>query len=110
MAGSANNQLERPEHGDALHEMGILYAPDFVINAGGLINVSDELMGYDRDRAMKRVQGIYHTLREVFRRAKTEGIPPSRAADHMAEERMRSVSRVRLLWVPGVREGPTLPG
>ena len=101
VAGSANNQLERPEHGDALHDMGVLYAPDFVINAGGLINVQDELMGYDRDRAMKRVEGIFRTLREVFRRSRTEGIPPSRAADLIAEERMRSVSRVRLIWVPG---------
>lgn len=100
VAGAANNQLQRPEHGDALHEMGILYAPDFVINAGGLINVADELMGYDRERAMRRVESIYRTLREVFRRSKTEGIPPSRAADLLAEERMRSVSRVRLLWVP----------
>jgi leucine dehydrogenase len=109
LAGSANNQLERPEHGDALHEMGILYAPDFVINAGGLINVADELLGYDRKRAMKRVEGIYHTLREVFRRSKTESIPPSRAADQMAQERMASVSRVRLLYVPRHGNGGTLP-
>jgi leucine dehydrogenase len=105
VAGAANNQLERPEHGDALHEMGILYAPDFVINAGGLINVADELMGYDRQRAMRRVESIYRTMREVFRRSKTEGIPPSRAADDMARERMESVSRVRLLWVPRHDDG-----
>jgi leucine dehydrogenase len=105
VAGAANNQLERPEHGDALHEMDILYAPDFVINAGGLVNVADELLGYDRDRAMKRVEGIYRTLREVFGRSKTEGVPPSRAADRLAEERMRSVSRVRLIWVPNERRG-----
>lgn len=103
VAGAANNQLARPEHGDTLHEMDILYAPDFVINAGGLINVADELLGYDRDRAMKRVEGIYRSLREVFRRSKTEGVPPSRAADRLAEERMQSVSRVRLIWVPGGR-------
>ena len=101
VAGSANNQLERPEHGDTLGEQGILYAPDFVINAGGLINVSDELHGYDRERAMAKVEGIYRTVREVFHLARTEGISTRRAAERMAEERMARVSRVRLLWVPG---------
>lgn len=106
VAGSANNQLERPEHGEALHEMGIVYAPDYVINAGGLINVADELMGYDRDRAMARVKEIYRTLREIFRRSRTEGLPPSTVADRMAEERMQRVSRVRLIWVPGAGRTP----
>jgi leucine dehydrogenase len=101
VAGAANNQLERPEHGDALADLGILYAPDFVINAGGLINVADELIGYDRQRAMKRVEDIYRTLREVFRRARLDGVIPAVAADRLAQERIRSVSRVRLLWVPG---------
>jgi leucine dehydrogenase len=81
--------------------MDILYAPDFVINAGGLINVADELMGYDRDRAMTKVEAIYRTLREVFQRARLEGITPSEAAGRLAEDRIASVSRVRLLWVPG---------
>jgi leucine dehydrogenase len=101
VAGAANNQLGRPEHAEALRELGILYAPDFVINAGGLINVADELIGYDRDRAMAKVEAIYRTLREVFQRARLEGITPSQAADRLAEERIASVSRVRLLWVPG---------
>ena len=101
VAGAANNQLERPEHGDALHELGILYAPDFVINAGGLMNVSEELIGYDLERAMKRVDGIYRTLREVFRRSRMERTTPADAAAELAEERMRRVGRVRLLWVPG---------
>jgi leucine dehydrogenase len=101
VAGAANNQLERPEHGDALHELGILYAPDFVINAGGLMNVSEELIGYDLERAMKRVDGIYRTLREVFRRSRMERTTPADAATELAEERMRRVGRVRLLWVPG---------
>jgi leucine dehydrogenase len=100
IGGAANNQLERPEHGDALHELGILYAPDFVINSGGLMNVADELFGYDRERAMKKVEGIYGTLREVFRRSRMEGVTPSRAAERMAEERIHQVSRVRLVWVP----------
>jgi leucine dehydrogenase len=108
VAGAANNQLERPEHGAALAELGILYAPDYVINAGGLMNVADELLGYDRERAMKRVEGIYRTLREVFRVARVEGLTPAEAADRLAEDRMREVSRVRLLWVPGPA-GPTSP-
>ncbi|MGH2684422.1 MAG: leucine dehydrogenase, partial [Actinomycetota bacterium] len=101
VAGAANNQLERPEHGAALAELGILYAPDYVLNSGGLMNVADELLGYDRERAMKRVEGIYRTLREVFRLARVEGLTPAQAADRLAEDRMRDVSRVRLLWVPG---------
>jgi leucine dehydrogenase len=100
VGGAANNQLERPDHGDALRELGILYAPDFVINSGGLMNVADELMGYDRERAMKKMEGIYRTLREVFRRSRTDAITPDRAAERLAEERMRQVSRVRLVWVP----------
>jgi leucine dehydrogenase len=103
VAGAANNQLERPEQADALAELGILYAPDFVINAGGLINVADELIGYDRDRAMARVEGIYRTLREVFRRARLDGITPAAAATRLAEDRLREVSRVRLLYVPADR-------
>jgi leucine dehydrogenase len=100
VAGAANNQLERPEHADAMAELGILYAPDFVINAGGVINVADELIGYDRERAMARVEGIYRTLREVFRRARLEGITPAEAAARLAEDRIREVSRVRLLYLP----------
>jgi leucine dehydrogenase len=101
VAGSANNQLERAENADALAELGILYAPDFVINSGGLMNVADELIGYDRERAMARVEAIYRTLREIFQRARLEGITPARAASRLAEERMAGVSRVRLLYLPG---------
>jgi leucine dehydrogenase len=97
VAGSANNVLARPEHGFALRELGILYAPDYVINAGGLINVADELQGYSAERARARVEGIFGTLREVFHRAKEEGIPTSQAADKLAERRMREISRVRLI-------------
>ena len=100
VAGAANNQLERPEHGAALADLGILYAPDYVINAGGLINVADELIGYDRERALKRVEEIYRTLREVFRRARLDNVTPAEAANRTAEERIQAVSRVRLLWVP----------
>jgi leucine dehydrogenase len=103
VAGSANNVLARGEHGYALRQLGILYAPDYVINAGGLINVADELQGYSAERATAKVEGIFGTLREVFHRAKAEGIPTSQAADRMAEDRMRDVGRLRLIRVlPGV--------
>src|SRR5699024_12328410 len=63
IAGSANNQLKENKHGDKLHEMGIVYAPDFVINAGGVINVADEMVGYNQERAMKKVENIYDNLK-----------------------------------------------
>jgi leucine dehydrogenase len=101
VAGSANNQLEREEHGEALQQMGILYAPDYVINAGGLINVADELRGYDRDRAMAKVEGIYRTLREVFLVSREERISTAAAADRVAQARIDRVGRLRRYWVPG---------
>jgi leucine dehydrogenase len=104
VAGSANNVLARPDHGRALRELGILYAPDYVINAGGLINVADELGGgYSAERARARVETIFGNLRSIFHRAKEQGIPTSDAADRLAEERMREVSRIKLLRVlPGI--------
>ncbi len=101
VAGSANNQLERKEHGEALQQMGLLYAPDYVINAGGLINVADELRGYDRDRAMAKVEGIYRTLREVFLVSRERGVSTARAADAVAQARIDRVGRLRRYWVPG---------
>src|SRR5437667_2069813 len=74
VAGAANNQLAAPEHGDQLRELGILYAPDFIINAGGLINVADELRGYDRERAMRQVETVYRNLRAIFSTASEQGI------------------------------------
>ena len=93
IAGAANNQLERPEHGKALDDAGILYAPDYVINAGGLINVEDELHGYDRERAHARAAAIGDRLRSVFARSRAAGIPPAAAADALAEERIRTAKR-----------------
>jgi len=93
IAGAANNQLERPDHGDALEEAGILYAPDYVINAGGLINVEDELHGYDADRAHAKAAAIGGRLRSVFSRAKADGISTAAAADAIAQERIRNASR-----------------
>lgn len=92
IAGAANNQLERPEHASALADAGILYAPDYVINAGGLINVEDELHGYDPERARKRAEGIADTLREVFRTAAAEDVTPAAAAGRLAEARIRAAT------------------
>ncbi|HLF69548.1 MAG TPA: Glu/Leu/Phe/Val dehydrogenase family protein, partial [Actinomycetota bacterium] len=99
VAGAANNQLLSPEHGKLLEDRSILYAPDFIINAGGLINVADELRGYDPQRAMAQVEGIFHTLRKVFQIAKLEKITTAVAAEHLAEERIRQVGRIKLIQV-----------
>src|SRR5438105_91868 len=95
VAGAANNQLAAPEHAEQLRELGILYAPDFIINAGGLINVADELRGYDRDRAMRQVETVYRNLRAVFQVAKEENISTARAADRFALERIERVGYLR---------------
>ncbi len=94
IAGAANNQLERPEHGDALTDAGILYAPDYVINAGGLINVEDELHGYDEKRALAKAAAIGGRLREVFARARSEGVSTAAAADRIAGDRIRAAASV----------------
>ena len=99
VAGAANNQLQREEHGDKLRDLGILYAPDFVINAGGLINVEDELRGYDRERAMNKVEGIYQALQLIFAMANEKNISTARAAMEYAEDRIRKISRIRLVRV-----------
>lgn len=86
VAGAANNQLAAPRHGSMLLERDILYAPDYAINAGGLINVSQEYAGYDRDEAMRKTSGIYETMLEIFERADTENISPAIVANHIVEE------------------------
>lgn len=95
IAGSANNQLQESRHGQILHEKGILYAPDYVINAGGVINVADELYGYNRDRAMKRVETIYDSLKKIFAISKEEDIPTYAAANRLAEQRIARVAKSR---------------
>ena len=109
VAGSANNQLERPEHGKALADLGILYAPDFIANAGGLINVADELQGYQPERAKASVENVYRTLREVFTIAQEEHVSTAEAADRFAQSRIERISRLRLYWVPGGKSWATDP-
>ncbi|WP_232696213.1 Leu/Phe/Val dehydrogenase [Brevibacillus daliensis] len=95
IAGAANNQLKEERHGDRIEQMGIVYAPDYVINAGGLINVADELQVYNRDRAMKKVETIYDNMLRVFDIADRDQIPTYKAADRMAEERIARLARSR---------------
>lgn len=100
IAGSANNQLKSTEHGDILFERGIVYAPDYIINAGGVINVSDELNGYSRDRVLKKVEKIYENTLNVFEISKRDNIPTYLAADRLAEERIESVRKSRNQFLP----------
>ncbi len=89
VAGAANNQLADPADAERFKELGILYAPDYVVNAGGIIHLASlELLGEDEGRRDERVRGIARTLREVFRRAELEGISTSEAAEVMVRERL----------------------
>ena len=95
IAGAANNQLQEARHGDALHERGIIYAPDYVINAGGVINVADELYGYNRERALKKVEAVYENIEKVLDISKRDAIPTYLAADRLAEERIELMKHTR---------------
>lgn len=101
VCGAANNQLAYPGVEKLLDERGILYAPDYVVNAGGLVQVADEMAGFDFERARKRAAGIYDTVTRVFATAAEEGVPPAVAADRMAERRMTEVGRLRGILLPG---------
>ena len=90
VCGGANNQLADPAVDRRLSERGILYAPDYCVNAGGIIQVADELDGFSFERAQARAAGIFETTRRVFDAAEAAGIPPGAAADRLAEERMRT--------------------
>ena len=87
--------LAEDRHGDELHRRGILYAPDYVINAGGLMNVADELKGYNEERAIATVKTIYNNIAKVYEIAKRDNIPTYKAADRMAEERIEKIGRIR---------------
>jgi leucine dehydrogenase len=95
VSGGANNQLAEPRHGDMLREMGILYAPDYVANAGGLMNVFVELEGYSPDRALEKTTVVYDNMMRVFEIAKKEGISTYVAADRLAEERIRVLGKLK---------------
>lgn len=95
ICGAANNQLaDEKVHGVMVGKQGILYAPDYVVNAGGIINVYYELSGYNRERAMTHAEKIYDTTFSLFQLAKKEGIPTYMAANHLAEKRIEEIAKI----------------
>ena len=102
VAGGANNQLATAEDGEELHRRGILYAPDYILNAGGIINVSAEIGGpYNADRAREKTERIYEIIGRVIEISQTREVPTSLAADQMAEQRLNSVRSIKNLYRPG---------
>ncbi len=95
IAGGANNVLAEPRHGNQLRELGILYAPDYVINAGGLMNVFVELEGYSPERAFDKTRKVYDNCLKVFEIAKRDNVGTHVAADRMAEERITTIGKLR---------------
>lgn len=98
VAGAANNQLLEERHGDQLEERGILYAPDYVANAGGVINVYSELAGWDAQRSLRKADEIYDTILGVFAIAKADKVPTYVAADRLAEKRVKAVGSLVRTW------------
>lgn len=99
VAGSANNQLADDKHGQMLKDKEILYVPDFVINAGGAINVYEEMHGYDKDRAMGRASAIYDAVKKVIQISKENDIPTSEAAEKMAKDRIAAMSKINSIYL-----------
>ncbi|MFE9206086.1 Glu/Leu/Phe/Val dehydrogenase [Micromonospora sp. NPDC007230] len=97
VTGAANNQLAHSGIEKVLADRGILYTPDYVVNAGGVIQVADEIEGFNFERAKLRATRIYDTTREILRLADDEGVPPAVAADRLAERRMAEVGRLRTI-------------
>ncbi|WP_353892356.1 amino acid dehydrogenase [Proteinivorax hydrogeniformans] len=94
IAGAANNQLAEPRHGKVLAEKDILFAPDFVVNAGGLIQVADELEGYNKGRAYNKASTIYDMLIQIFDIARTENIIPNEAAIRLVDNRLETIGKI----------------
>jgi leucine dehydrogenase len=93
VAGAANNQLAEPRHGDDLHARGILYAPDYAINAGGLVNVAQEVKGYDAAKAREQTLKIYDTIYDICERSQKLAAPTYKVADILVEEKLSTVAR-----------------
>ena len=96
ICGTANNQLASHAVGDALHQRGVLWAPDYAVNAGGVMNVSLEIDGYNRERSMRLIRSIYHNLDRIFDRSERDNISPQRAADQIAESRIQSIGKLKM--------------
>lgn len=101
ICGAANNQLAHPGIEEVLESRGILYAPDYCVNAGGLVQVADEFEGFSFERARARAARIYDTTKRVFQVAADDGVPTAVAADRLAERRMAEIGRLRGVWLPG---------
>lgn len=101
VCGAANNQLHHPGVEKDLDHRGILYAPDYVVNAGGVIQVADEITGFDFERAKAKAAQIFDTTKRIFALAAEEGVPPAVAADRLAERRMTAIGRLRGIWLGG---------
>ncbi|GII32610.1 Glu/Leu/Phe/Val family dehydrogenase [Planotetraspora mira] len=99
VCGGANNQLAHPGVDKQLAERGIAYAPDYVVNSGGVIQVADEIEGFNMARARARAAKIFDTTSKIFKLADEEGVPPSAAADRLAERRMSEIGRLRGIWL-----------
>jgi valine dehydrogenase (NAD+) len=100
VCGAANNQLAHPGIEKLLEARGVLYAPDYVVNSGGLIQVADEIEGYSEARARAKAAAIFDTTLRIFSLAAAEGVPPSVAADRLAERRMEQIVALRRVWLP----------
>lgn len=100
VCGGANNQLAHPGLEKVLADRGILYAPDYLVNSGGVIQVADELDGFNFERARARTERIFVTAKKIFALAGEEGVPPAVAADRLAERRMAEIGRLRGIWLP----------
>jgi len=96
ICGAANNQLATTQIGDEVEKRGILYAPDYAVNAGGVMNVSLEIDGYNRERAMRMMRTIYHNLARIYEISDLEDIPTYKAADRLAEERISAIGKLKL--------------
>ena len=107
ICGAANNQLASNAIGDEVARRGILYSPDYAVNAGGVMNISLEIDGYNRERAMRMMRTIYHNLTRIFEIAERDGIPTYQAADRLAEERIATIGKLKL---PMGRNTPRFQG
>ena len=105
IAGAANNVLKNPDmHAKELLHRGILYAPDYAINAGGLINVYNELDDYNRERAFSQAEAIYDILMDIFYKSDKENIPTTIASDRKAEERINKIASLKSFYLPNRRK------
>lgn len=108
VAGSANNQLANPECGDELFKRKITYAPDYAVNAGGLMNVSIEFEGYDERRANRMIRNIYYVMKTILHESSKDKEPEYRCADRVAQKRIAEISRLRMRYMGHTK--PTFPG